>query len=131
MKKIDVIAAVIKNNEGKFFIAKRKKGKSLAGKWEFPGGKVEENERDEDCLARGIKEEFNVSIKCLKYLTNSEYDYENFTINLKAYLASFISGSFNLTDHDKIKWINIKKYKNYDFAPADISIIDYLIRNEI
>ena len=58
MKKIDVIAAVIKNNEEKFFIAKRKEGKSLAGKWEFPGGKVEENERDEDCLVREIKELF-------------------------------------------------------------------------
>ena len=131
MKKIDVIAAVIKNNEEKFFIAKRKEGKSLAGKWEFPGGKVEENERDEDCLVREIKEEFNVSVKCLKYLTNSEYDYEKFTVNLKAYLASFISGSFSLTDHDEVKWIDIRKYKNYDFAPADIPIIEYLIQNEI
>ena len=53
MKKIEVIAAVIKNNEEKFFIAKRKEGISLAGKWEFPVGKVEENERDDKFIWKG------------------------------------------------------------------------------
>ena len=62
MKIGDVVAAVICDNEGKILIAKRKKGKTLENHWEFPGGKVENNESETDCLKREMNEEFGIEI---------------------------------------------------------------------
>ena len=129
MKIVDVVAAVIFDNEGKILIAKRKKGKTLENYWEFPGGKVENNESETDCLKREMYEEFGVEINISKYLTTSKHNYENFTINLKAYLAEYRNGNFQLREHSEIRWIKISDYSNYMFAPADIPINKYLIQN--
>lgn len=123
---IVVIAAVIIGNDGKILIAKRKIGKSQENLWEFPGGKLENNEDEEKCLLREMQEEFGIDVEIVKYLTNSKYNYDKFKINLKAYLVKFKSGSFKLREHSEIKWINISDHKNYDFAPADVPINKYL-----
>ena len=129
MKIVDVVAAVIFDNEGKILIAKRKKGKTLENYWEFPGGKVENNESETDCLKREMDEEFGVEINISKYLTTSKHSYDNFTINLKAYLAEYRKGNFQLREHSEIRWIKISDCSNYMFAPADIPINKYLIQN--
>ena len=64
-------------------------------------------------------------------MTESFHEYENININLKAYLVRDFLGDFKLSDHDKIEWIKIEEIKKYDFAPADIPINDYLIKNGI
>ena len=74
MKIIDVVAAVIIDDDGKILIAKRKKGKTLENYWEFPGGKVENNESETDCLKREMYEEFGVEINISKYLTTSKHN---------------------------------------------------------
>lgn len=108
-------------------IARRKGGKHLEFKWEFPGGKVEEGEKDEITLERELLEEFDVKVKVHKFITESFYDYGHIKINLRAYLVEHIDGDFNPTDHDKIKWIKIEDQKKYNFAPADIPINNYLL----
>lgn len=129
MNLIIVVAAVILNLDGKILIAKRKNKKSLENLWEFPGGKVEKDEDEENCLKREMFEEFGVDVRVIKYLTNSIYKYTKFEINLKAYLTQHKSGDFILRDHSEIKWIKISEYKNYNFAPADIPINNYLIKH--
>tara|TARA_B100000401_G_scaffold2848_1_gene1793 strand:+ start:167 stop:559 length:393 start_codon:yes stop_codon:yes gene_type:complete len=130
MNYIKVVAAVI-FRENKILIARRKKGKHLESCWEYPGGKTEKNEEEKKALKRELKEEFNIEASIDKYLTESFYEYENVNINLKAYLVRDFFGDFKLSDHDKIEWIKIEEIKKYDFAPADIPINDYLIKNGI
>tara|TARA_B100001057_G_scaffold425817_2_gene449517 strand:- start:1580 stop:1972 length:393 start_codon:yes stop_codon:yes gene_type:complete len=130
MNYIKVVAAVI-FRENKILIARRKKGKHLESCWEYPGGKTEKNEEEKKALKRELKEEFNIEASIDKYLTESFHEYENVNINLKAYLVRDFLGDFKLSDHDKIEWIKIEEIKKYDFAPADIPINDYLIKNGI
>ena len=130
MKYIKVIAAIIKY-EDKILIARRKKGKHLELKWEYPGGKLEKDEEEDAAIKRELREEFSIEATISDYLTESFYQYNSININLKAYLVESFSGDFKLTVHDKIEWIKIEEIKNYDFAPADIPINDYLIQNGI
>ena len=130
MKYLKVVAAVI-SQEDKILIARRKKGKHLELKWEYPGGKLENDEKEDDALKRELKEEFSIEASIGKYLTESFYEYDSININLKAYLVDSFSGDFKLADHDKIEWIKIEDIKKYDFAPADIPINNYLIKNGI
>ena len=128
MKYLKVVAAVI-SQEDKILIARRKKGKHLELKWEYPGGKLENDEKEDDALKRELKEEFSIEASIGKYLTETFYEYDSININLKAYLVDSFSGDFKLADHDKIEWIKIEDIKKYDFAPADIPINDYLLEN--
>ena len=125
---IKVVAALLKKNE-KFLIARRKKGKHLEFKWEYPGGKVENNEDEKSALKRELKEEFDISSNVGDFITESHYNYEDISINLRLYLIDDFSGDFSLKDHDKIEWISIKEINNFDFAPADIPINNYLVKN--
>ena len=128
MKYLKVVAAVIKQKD-KILIERRKKGKHLELKWEYPGGKLEKYENEIAALKRELKEEFSIDTEISKYLTESFYEYENININLRAYLVENFSGNFNLKDHDKIDWIKIEDIEKYDFAPADIPINNYLIKH--
>ena len=128
MKYLKVVAAVI-SQENKILIARRKKGKHLELKWEYPGGKLENDEKEDDALKRELKEEFSIEASIDKYLTESFYEYGSMNVNLKAYLVKRFSGDFKLVDHDMIEWINIGDIKKYDFAPADMPINDYLLEN--
>ena len=130
MKCIKVVAAVIKQKD-KILIARRKTGKHLELKWEYPGGKIENDEKEVVAPKRELKEEFSIDAAIGKYLTDSFYEYSDIKINLKAYLVESFSGNFQLIDHDKIEWIKIEDIKKYDFAPADIPINNYLIKNGI
>ena len=130
MDYIKVVAAVIKK-DNKVLIARRKKGKSLEFMWEYPGGKVEPNEKEEQTLKRELFEEFQIQVDVKNYLTESFYDYSTFKINLRAYLVEHISGNFKLIDHDMIKWVSLEEFTHYTFAPADIPINKYLITNGI
>jgi 8-oxo-dGTP diphosphatase len=86
---------------------------------------------EKESLKRELKEELDISVSIDDYITESFYEYGSVNINLKAYLVESFLGDFKLVDHDKIEWIKIEEIKKYDFAPADIPINDYLIKNGI
>ncbi|WNH12550.1 (deoxy)nucleoside triphosphate pyrophosphohydrolase [Thalassobellus suaedae] len=109
------------------FIGRRKEGKSMAGKWEFPGGKVEENESKKSALIRELREELGMAVNVHEKLGTNIHAYDAFTINLVAYRCSFISAKFDLTDHDKFEWVLPYNLKNYDLAEADIPLINLLL----
>ena len=127
---IRVVCGIIYKDD-KILLTRRKKGKSLEGFWEFPGGKVEKEETDKTALKRELKEEFNISASIEDYITESFYEYDKTKINLKAYFVKNYTGTIKLTDHDKINWVKIDDLSNYEFAPADIPINNYLIKNGI
>lgn len=129
MKVIDVTAAIIEK-DGRFLIAKRKKGKHLEGKWEFPGGKVESGEKPEECLCRELEEEFCIRTKVGDFLTESIFEYKERKIRLLGYNVEYISGEFQLNNHDEIQWITVDDFHTYDFAEADIPLIEKILANK-
>ena len=130
MKHIEVVCAVIKNDNGEIFCCKRGPGRALEGFWEFPGGKVESHETHEETIIREIKEELNSIIKPLKYLGISNYDYNDldkpFSITMYAYECELIKGDLELTEHTEKKWVKKEELNSLKFAPADLPIVNMI-----
>lgn len=121
----EVTAAIIIKDD-LILIAQRGKDESLAGKWEFPGGKIESGETPQECLKREIKEELNIEIQVGEFLGESIYTYPNGQIKLMGYFATIVNGNFELSVHDEVKWVSIDEIDNFDFAPADIPLVKKL-----
>ncbi|MBP3840668.1 MAG: (deoxy)nucleoside triphosphate pyrophosphohydrolase [Bacilli bacterium] len=123
---ITVVAALIVR-DNKVLIAKRSTGDpNVFGKWEFPGGKVKENESEEHAIEREIKEEFEMDIKANKFLINNICEYPSKTIDLRLYECEYISGEFHLHDHSEYKYVNKEDILKYDLCPADIPLAEYV-----
>ncbi len=123
---IKVVAALIEK-DGKYLIARRKTGsKDVLGKWEFPGGKVEKDETEENAIEREIKEEFEMSIKAIKFITNNVCEYPDKVVDLRLYECKYISGEFNLHDHFEYKFVDKNEILEYDLCPADIPLAEYI-----
>ena len=122
-----VVCAVILKEDGTFLVCQRGKGQSMAGKWEFPGGKIEHGENATDALAREIKEELSIDAIPEKELTSVTHAYPDFTIKLIPYLCSTRTASeITLNEHQAIQWVNIKEAFALDWAEADIPILTKL-----
>ena len=122
-KIIDVTAAIIVK-QGKILAARRGPGKHLQGYWEFPGGKVEENESPEICLERELFEELSISSRVGAYIGKSVFDYGEKIVRLMAYEVEHLSGDFKLVDHDEICWLDLEQIGSLKWAPADIPLIE-------
>lgn len=126
---ITVVAALIEK-DGKYLIARRSTGSSdVLGKWEFPGGKVEQKETEENAIEREIKEEFEMNIKAIKFLVNNVCEYPTKTIDLRLYECKHISGEFNLHDHSEYLFVDKEDIVNYDLCPADIPLAEFVKEN--
>ena len=127
MPKIIRVTAAIIEREGKILIAKRKAGDDLfAGLWEFPGGKIEEGETPEECMARELKEELDIEVEVGELISSNKHKYPHGIFELLAYRVKHISGEMILNDHDEIKWVTVYEMSNFEFPQADIPIITYL-----
>ena len=124
---IDVTAGVVLV-DGKVLLAKRAQGKHLAGYWEFPGGKVDEEESSEECLAREFEEEFGIEVEIGEFITESVLDYGDKVVRLLAYFARHVSGEIVLKDHDDIAFVRLPAIMDMRLAPADIPIAEVLVR---
>jgi 8-oxo-dGTP diphosphatase len=120
-----VTAAVIER-DGRILLARRKGG-ALAGKWEFPGGKLEPGETPEACLRRELMEEFGVDTEIGAFVCSSKFEYKHLPIELLVYRASHLSGEFRLTDHSAIEWVKPEDLSKYDLSSADIPVVDVLL----
>ena len=126
------VTAAILEKDGKTLIAKRKTGDKLfAGLWEFPGGKVEEGETPEECMARELKEELEIEVEVVEFITSNKHKYPHGYFELIAYRVKYISGEIVLNDHDDFKWVTIDEMDSFEFPPADIPIIKKLTDNGI
>ena len=123
---INVVAGVIRNEEGKILITQRNLKKAQGGLWEFPGGKIEPNETREDAIVREIREELEIDIEVEKYLAEKVFNYPEKDINLIALECRKVNGEIKLLEHEDYKWVTNKELENFKFAPADIFIIEKL-----
>ena len=127
MKK--VIGAILVKDK-LILIAKRKSTDKLAGKWEFPGGKLEDGETERECLKREMHEEFNINVHVGDFFAENIHNYGQGIIDLRIFWATWIDGDFELNDHDDYKWVTVAQLKDYDFLPADIPILEKLMNRE-
>ncbi len=121
-KRIEVVAAVFKK-DNKFFCAQRKDKGELAKKWEFPGGKIENNETHQEALKREIFEELSAEIVVKDYITTVIHEYKGFLLTMHAYYCDIINGNLVISEHLDSKWLTLDEMMDYDFAAADLPII--------
>lgn len=124
---INVVAAVIKNDDGKILIAQRNLKKSQGGLWEFPGGKIEPNESREEAIVREIREELTIDIEVEGYLAEKVFNYSDKDVNLIAMKCRILKGDIKLTEHEDAKLVNEDELDQFEFAPADMFIVERLI----
>ena len=125
MKPTSVVAAIIKKDQ-QYLIVQRNKNKHLGLKWEFPGGKVYENENFEEALKREVQEELNISINIHKKIAEEGYKDEKIDILLHYYLCSQKNGTIKLSEHENLAWVEKKDFEKYDFAEGDGNILSSL-----
>ncbi|MEM8520702.1 (deoxy)nucleoside triphosphate pyrophosphohydrolase [Flavobacterium sp. PL12] len=126
-KCIDVTCAIIYFKD-KILVTQRSETMKLPLKWEFPGGKLEPNESEIDCIKREILEEINIKIEIDKKLSDSVFDYGSFQIKLIPFIANFVSGDIKLAEHKEYRLLDISELSNLDWAEADKPIVEELLK---
>ncbi|WP_027486867.1 (deoxy)nucleoside triphosphate pyrophosphohydrolase [Allorhizobium undicola] len=123
-----VAACALVDSDGRILLAQRPEGKSLAGLWEFPGGKVEAGESPEECLVRELHEELGVSTKvpCLAPLTFASHTYEKFHLLMPLYICRRYEGMATGREGQALKWVYPKDLRSYPMPPADEPLIPFL-----
>ncbi|WEV64952.1 (deoxy)nucleoside triphosphate pyrophosphohydrolase [Bifidobacterium sp. ESL0732] len=122
---VQVVGAAIRRN-GTILCAQRGPSKSLAGYWEFPGGKIERGETPEEALRREIKEELLCDIKVGPKICSTQQHYDFGTIELTTFLCSLVDSEPELTEHTQLRWISQSKLKTLNWAPADRETAQHL-----
>ena len=122
---IDVVAAVIKKND-LFLIANRSFEDNSQGIWEFPGGKVEENETFTSALIREIKEELSLNIKVGNMIATIDLNKTDKNIYVHYYYAIILSGQISLNVHSEFKWVPHNQLKSFTYIDGDRHILNYL-----
>ena len=125
---IEVVAAIV-FEQGRYLIARRKPGKSLAGQWEFPGGKIEPDESPTSALQRELREELGVDSEIGQFVAVSQHRYQHCRVSIQAYNTSLESHEFTLTDHDAVAWVALGELQDYDLCAADLPIVRALQRS--
>ena len=105
MKTIDVVAAVIQNEDG-LFLATQKGYGPFKGGWEFPGGKIEQNETCKQALVREIKEELDAAIEVKELIDTIQVDYPDYRVSLNCYLCKLLSDKIVLREASDSKWLS-------------------------
>lgn len=123
---LDVVCAII-ISEDQVLICQRSEKMKLPLKWEFPGGKIESNESEIDGLKREIFEELKLEIEVHQKLSKVKHHYADFSIQLTPYICNIKNGNPLPMEHKQIKWVAFKELKTYDWAAADLPIVDELM----
>jgi 8-oxo-dGTP diphosphatase len=128
VKVVLVAACALIDADGRVLIAERPAGKSMAGLWEFPGGKVDPGERPEDALIRELKEELGIVVKeaCLAPLTFASHSYEDFHLLMPLYVCRRWEGMVTAREGQKLAWVRPNRLKEYPMPPADVPLISHL-----
>ena len=128
MSKIHVVGALIRSGSS-VLLAQRATGE-LAGKWEFPGGKVEEEETHQGALIREIQEELGADISVGSYVASVEFTVGSKELILHCYWADVVDGRPTADEHHRIEWVELENLLDYDLAPADIPIAKEAMKND-
>lgn len=123
---IHVAAAIIHQNN-RILICQRGAGGNCAFLWEFPGGKLEEDETLEECIIRECKEELDINIEVKDIYAETTYEYPDKVIAFTFFNAEITNGEIKMDVHEEIKWVMQSELINYEFCPADVGIVKNLV----
>lgn len=128
MKTLLVSAVALIDVDGRILLAQRPEGKSLAGLWEFPGGKVEQGETPEVALIRELQEELGINTwkSCLAPLTFASHSYEEFHLLMPLFACRRWEGTPHPHEGQTLKWVHARDLRDYPMPPADIPLIPIL-----
>jgi 8-oxo-dGTP diphosphatase len=123
-----VVAVALVDIDGRVLIAQRPKGKSMAGLWEFPGGKVEECEQLEAALIRELEEELGIDVSenCLAPFTFASHSYDDFHLLMPLYVCRVWEGTVTPKEGQVLKWVRPLQLKEYPMPPADVPLVAML-----
>ena len=128
VKLVLVAACALIDGDGRVLIAQRPQGKSMAGLWEFPGGKIEAGERPEQSLIRELKEELGIIVKeeCLAPLTFASHRYPDFHLLMPLYVCRRWEGFVAAQEGQRLKWVRPTELRDHPMPPADEPLISHL-----
>lgn len=123
-----VAACALVDVDGRVLLAKRPEGKSMAGLWEFPGGKVEKGETPEAALVRELHEELGITVpqKCLAPFTFASHRYETFHLLMPLYICRKWEGEIEPRLGQEIAWVRAMRLADYPMPPADVPLVAML-----
>lgn len=123
-----VAACALIDTDNRILLAQRPEGKTLAGLWEFPGGKVEKGETPEETLIRELEEELGIVTKvpCLAPLTFASHTYETFHLLMPLYICRRYEGIAHGREGQAVKWVRANALRDYPMPPADEPLIPFL-----
>jgi 8-oxo-dGTP diphosphatase len=123
-----VAAAVLIDEQNRVLLAQRPRGKSMAGLWEFPGGKVDDGELPEQALVRELREELGIetSVGCLQPLTFASHAYEKFHLLMPLFACRVWQGTPQPREGQQLVWAAKNEWRNYPMPPADDRILPIL-----
>ncbi len=123
-----VVACALIDSDGRILLAQRPEGKSLAGLWEFPGGKLEPGETPEETLVRELEEELGIKTKvaCLAPLTFASHSYDTFHLLMPLYVCRRYEGVPHGREGQALKWVKPMALRDYPMPPADEPLIPML-----
>ncbi|NPU69418.1 MULTISPECIES: (deoxy)nucleoside triphosphate pyrophosphohydrolase [Bradyrhizobium] len=124
-----VVACALVDADNRVLLAQRPPGKTLAGLWEFPGGKLEPGERPEASLIRELDEELGITVReaCLAPLTFASHAYETFHLLMPLYICRRWEGMVTAREGQQLAWVRPNKLRDYPMPPADIPLLPHLI----
>lgn len=131
MKKIDVVGAVILNENNEVLCALRSQMMSMPGLWEFPGGKIEPGETPEASLIREIEEELGCTIEVGGLIADAVHEYPAIIVRLITYSSKIVAGEPAAKEHEKLIWLPVNELSALEWAPADLPTIERLLKMEI
>ena len=129
-KLIEVVAAVIQNENNEILCALRSPKMTLPNMWEFPGGKVEKGEDVYTAIEREIKEELKCLVKATETIGENTHEYENIIVNLTAIKCILIKGEPIATEHSKLIYLKKENLKSLLWAPADIPLVEKVMNEK-
>ncbi len=122
-KRINVVGAVLTQGT-KVLAAQRGEGMSLAGMWEFPGGKIEQGETPQEALRRELQEELLCTAEIGEKVTTTEHDYDFGTVILTTFFGTIVNQEPTLTEHAEVRWVEASALSELPWAPADVPAVE-------
>ena len=124
-----VAACALVDADGRVLVAQRPEGKTMAGLWEFPGGKVDDGERPEAALIRELKEELGIDVSeaCLAPLTFASHGYDDFHLLMPLYVCRRWKGEARSQENQALRWVRPNRLRELAMPPADLPLIPHLI----